>query len=88
MLSRLVGAQIRLFSVDELRRKGGYNAIFEEVARELRAQGRNPYIIPVGGSKFVLFNQQTTSLLPILSNLIFFLKKKRYWYFWIYTSSS
>jgi 1-aminocyclopropane-1-carboxylate deaminase/D-cysteine desulfhydrase-like pyridoxal-dependent ACC family enzyme len=53
MLSRMIGATIRVFTIGELHAKG-YDQIMNDLADELRAQGKNPYLIPVGGSTFVV----------------------------------
>jgi D-cysteine desulfhydrase len=47
LLDRLAGAEVRLVSHDEYRRRA---AVMEQVAEELRAAGRRPYLIPEGGS--------------------------------------
>ncbi len=47
LLDRLVGAEVRWVSREEYRRRA---EIFVEVAAELRARGRKPYLIPEGGS--------------------------------------
>jgi D-cysteine desulfhydrase len=47
LLDRLVGAEVRWVSRDEYRRRA---EIFPQVAAELRARGRKPYLIPEGGS--------------------------------------
>ena len=47
LLDRLAGAELRWVSHDEYRRRA---EVMEEVAAELRAAGRRPYVIPEGGS--------------------------------------
>jgi D-cysteine desulfhydrase len=47
LLDRLVGAEIRWVSRDEYRRRA---ELFVEVAAELEARGRRPYLVPEGGS--------------------------------------
>lgn len=47
LLDRLVGAEIRLITAADYARR---DAIMAEVAAELRAAGRRPYVIPEGGS--------------------------------------
>lgn len=49
LLERMMGATIKTVSVQEYQRVGSA-ALTEQVAEELRSQGRNPYVIPVGGS--------------------------------------
>jgi len=49
LVSRMVGAQIRLASGDEFEAVGGW-ALALRLADELRAQGRRPYAFPSGGS--------------------------------------
>jgi D-cysteine desulfhydrase len=50
LLDRLVGAEIRWVSREEYRRRA---EIFVEVARELTARGRRPYVVPEGGSNAI-----------------------------------
>jgi D-cysteine desulfhydrase len=47
LLDRLAGAEIRFVSHDAYRRRG---ELMAELAAELRARGRRPYLIPEGGS--------------------------------------
>jgi D-cysteine desulfhydrase len=47
LLDLLVGAEVRWVSRDQYRRRA---EIFPQVAAELRARGRRPYLIPEGGS--------------------------------------
>ncbi len=47
LLDDLLGAEVRLFSWEK--RENGV-ALLERVAEELRAAGRRPYVIPLGGS--------------------------------------
>ncbi|MFQ6111473.1 MAG: 1-aminocyclopropane-1-carboxylate deaminase/D-cysteine desulfhydrase [Nitrospinota bacterium] len=47
LLDRLVGGEVRFVTPEEYRER---DAVFREVERELRARGRNPYLIPEGGS--------------------------------------
>jgi D-cysteine desulfhydrase len=47
LLDRMVGAEIRLITAADYGRR---DAIMAEVADELRAVGRRPYVIPEGGS--------------------------------------
>src|SRR5690606_21119916 len=47
LLDRLVGAEIRLITATDYARR---DAIMAEVAAELLAAGRRPYVIPEGGS--------------------------------------
>lgn len=47
LLDRLAGAEVRLVSHEEYRRR---SEVMERVAEELRAAGRRPYVIPEGGS--------------------------------------
>jgi D-cysteine desulfhydrase len=46
-LDRLCGAEIRFIPSDEY---GKVDGIMEEISEELKSQGKNPYIIPEGGS--------------------------------------
>jgi len=54
LLDRLLGATLHLCSGSDYLRQGGdlaaMNRINEQVAAELRRQGRVPYIVPVGGT--------------------------------------
>jgi 1-aminocyclopropane-1-carboxylate deaminase/D-cysteine desulfhydrase-like pyridoxal-dependent ACC family enzyme len=56
MFDRLCGAEIHLFTPEEFVKKGGYDVLLNEFANRLRREGKNPYIIPLGGSKYFLFN--------------------------------
>jgi D-cysteine desulfhydrase len=47
LLDRLAGAQIRLVSHAQYARRA---SLMEEVAQELRASGKRPYVVPEGGS--------------------------------------
>jgi len=47
LLDKLLGAEVRFVTVSGI---FGYDEANEKVAAELRAKGRRPYIIPVGGS--------------------------------------
>lgn len=47
LLDRLVGAEIRWVSREQYKRRA---ELFVEVANELRAKGRKPYVVPEGGS--------------------------------------
>jgi D-cysteine desulfhydrase len=47
LLDRLAGAEVRFVSHDAYRRRA---EVMAEVAAELRARGRRPYVIPEGGS--------------------------------------
>ncbi|HZS40609.1 MAG TPA: pyridoxal-phosphate dependent enzyme, partial [Polyangia bacterium] len=47
LLDKLAGAEVRWVSRDEYRRRA---EIFPQVAAELRARGRRPYLVPEGGS--------------------------------------
>ena len=47
LIDRMVGARLKIIAPDEWPRRG---EIMEEVAEELRADGRRPYVIPEGGS--------------------------------------
>lgn len=47
LLDRLAGAELRWVSHDEYRRR---DDVMAAVARELRARGRKPYVVPEGGS--------------------------------------
>jgi len=49
LFNRMVGADIRLVDPDTIAALG-MPKVCEQLAEELRAQGRNPYIIPLGGS--------------------------------------
>jgi len=51
LINRLVGAEIRLVSISTYRRLGP-DAILANLAERLREEGRTPYVIPVGGSKY------------------------------------
>lgn len=52
LFDRLVGAQLRTVSTAEYAEHGSV-ALGTRLEAELRAQGRNPYVIPVGGSNAV-----------------------------------
>jgi len=49
LVERLVGAHIHQVTKEEYTRVGSV-ALGEQLEADLRAQGRNPYVIPVGGS--------------------------------------
>ncbi|KAI7843891.1 hypothetical protein COHA_002435 [Chlorella ohadii] len=49
MVERLIGAHIWQVTKEEYGRHGGV-ALGERLAQQLRAQGHNPFVIPVGGS--------------------------------------
>jgi D-cysteine desulfhydrase family pyridoxal phosphate-dependent enzyme len=49
LLDRLVGSDIRLVSPGTYGRVGSV-ALTQQLAEQLRSEGRNPYVIPVGGS--------------------------------------
>lgn len=49
LFNRMVGAKIRLVEPSLYAQIGG-DAICAQLAEELRAEGKNPYVIPVGGS--------------------------------------
>ena len=49
LVERLVGAHVHQVTKEEYARLGGV-ALGELLAAQLRAEGRNPYVIPVGGS--------------------------------------
>lgn len=49
LLDRMMGADIRLVTPGTYARVGSV-ALTEQLATDLRKEGRNPYIIPVGGS--------------------------------------
>ncbi len=49
LFNRMVGADIRLISPSRYAALGSHN-VCEQLAEELREQGRNPYIVPLGGS--------------------------------------
>ncbi len=67
LLDRLAGAEVRFIDPDEYRRRG---EVLEAVASELRAAGRRPYLIPVGGSNplgswgYVLAMEELRAQLP------------------------
>jgi len=54
LVDRLLGAKLHLCAAKDYQRYGGnmhaMNHINEVVASELRAQGRRPYVVPVGGT--------------------------------------
>jgi D-cysteine desulfhydrase len=52
LFSRMIEANIRTVTSEDFETPLGYE-LLEELAAELRAQGRNPYIIPMGGSNFI-----------------------------------
>eukprot|EP01036_Dinobryon_divergens_P040977 gene40977-54270_t len=52
LLDRMVGAHISLVSPGTYAQIGQHGLILQK-ANELRSQGRNPYIIPVGGSNAI-----------------------------------
>lgn len=49
LFNRMVGAKIRLIEPSVYAQVGG-SAVCAQLADELREQGRNPYVIPIGGS--------------------------------------
>ena len=49
LFNRMVGADIRLITPSNYARLGS-ERVCEQLAEELREQGRNPYVIPLGGS--------------------------------------
>ena len=51
LLDKMVGAEIRLVTPEQYAQRIG--PIMEDVARELRGQGRHPYVIPEGGSNAI-----------------------------------
>jgi D-cysteine desulfhydrase family pyridoxal phosphate-dependent enzyme len=50
MLDRLCGSQIHIFTPNQVKKLGGNDKMLMKFANELRAKGKNPYIIPLGGS--------------------------------------
>ena len=48
----MVGADIRLIAPSEYAKLGS-ETVCEQLAEELRDQGRNPYVIPLGGSNAI-----------------------------------
>jgi D-cysteine desulfhydrase len=50
LFDRMIGANIRLVTPQQYGALGGSVAVCDILAAELRAQGRNPYIVPLGGS--------------------------------------
>jgi len=50
MFDRLCGAELRLFTPEELNSHGGLDTLLSSFANHLRKEGKNPYIIPLGGS--------------------------------------
>src|SRR5262245_12373275 len=50
LLDKLVGAEVRWISREDYKRRA---EIFPQVADELRARGRRPYVIPEGGSNAI-----------------------------------
>eukprot|EP01105_Mastigella_eilhardi_P024270 TRINITY_DN6304_c0_g1_i1.p1 TRINITY_DN6304_c0_g1~~TRINITY_DN6304_c0_g1_i1.p1 ORF type:complete len:358 (-),score=104.98 TRINITY_DN6304_c0_g1_i1:72-1145(-) len=50
LLNQMVGATITLFTPEQRDRAGGYAVLLEKTAEKLRAQGKRPYVIPMGGS--------------------------------------
>ena len=49
MLDRLVDAKIKTVTISQYAQYGS-SRILESLAEQLRHEGRNPYVIPVGGS--------------------------------------
>ena len=50
LINQFVGADTVLFTPEQRDKAGGYMALMESVAAQLRSQGKKPYIIPMGGS--------------------------------------
>eukprot|EP01125_Pyxidicula_operculata_P019001 TRINITY_DN6845_c0_g1_i1.p1 TRINITY_DN6845_c0_g1~~TRINITY_DN6845_c0_g1_i1.p1 ORF type:complete len:256 (-),score=37.63 TRINITY_DN6845_c0_g1_i1:2-769(-) len=50
LLSRLVGAEIKLFTIPQRDAAGGYDGLISELAKKLESEGKKPYCIPLGGS--------------------------------------
>jgi len=49
LFNRMIGADIRLITPSQYAALGSHK-VCEQLAEELREQGRNPYIVPLGGS--------------------------------------
>jgi len=50
LLSRLLGARIIVFGPERLQELGSYENVFKYLITSLKQKGRNPYIIPPGGT--------------------------------------
>uniref|UniRef100_A0A6B2L866 Tryptophan synthase beta chain-like PALP domain-containing protein n=1 Tax=Arcella intermedia TaxID=1963864 RepID=A0A6B2L866_9EUKA len=50
LYSRLAGAKLKFFSLEELRGSGGYDVLLKKMTQQLQKENKKPYIIPLGGS--------------------------------------
>lgn len=66
LIDRFVNAKIRLVTLEEYKKYGSDNLI-KQLGEELKKEGKKPYLIPVGGSKYVFLFWK---LIPFLVKLV------------------